>query len=179
MSDLLKKIENQDNRYTKLPIYYVIKRKHWAPCWEGHADQWKYYCCDGIEYDDHIEVIESLVDGGYIEPSERDDYDVDSCFEKFGINHIPVRYEEYESELDPIFLTEERAKAFCDNDRDPTAVTYVKHAGPEIKELIEMAKRAERAEARVVELERIMEVAKLVNPLAPETIYKLIEELER
>ena len=34
-------------------------------------------------------------------------------------------------------------------------------------------------ENKVRRLERIVEVAKMVNPLAPETIYKLIEELER
>ena len=64
--------------------------------------------------------------------------------------------------------------------------------------VIPILERAEKAEARVKELEsrltlsyaidlenkvrrleRIVEVAKMVNPLAPETIYKLIEELER
>jgi len=155
VSDLLKNIETQDNRITELPIYYVIKRQHWVPCWEGECEKEIYVDCDGGEFDSSEDLIDHLIESERIEEDDRGDYDYEDDFESFGFNRVPVRYEEYENELDPIFLTEERAKAFCAGDRDKTAVTYVKHAGAEIKELIEMAMRADKAEAKLRRIEQV------------------------
>ena len=155
MSNLLKNIETQDNRITKLPIYYVIKRKHWVPCWEEQAEDHKWYDCDGGECDSQEELLDHLIECGHIEEEQREAYAHEDDFSDFDWNCVPVRYEEYESEFDPIFLTEEKAKAFCAGDRDKTAVTYVKHAGAEIKELIEMAIGAEKAEAKLRRIEQV------------------------
>lgn len=147
MSDLLKKIRTQDNRCTKLPIYYVIKRKQWVPCWKEQCDKYIWVDKEGKEFHNHEALLDHLVKHEHICAVDRQYLAFENDFSEHGIDHVPVKYEEYESESDPIFLTEESAKSFCENDRDKTAVTYVKHAGRELEELIGLAERAEKAEA--------------------------------
>jgi hypothetical protein len=116
VNNILQEIETQDNRFTRLPIYYVIKRKRWEPCWEEQADKHLWITTDdGIEFEEKEELIDMLISHGYAEEDEREDlenYDELDFEDNYDVSYVPCKYVEYESEFDPIFFTEKRAKAF-------------------------------------------------------------------
>lgn len=128
ITDVITQMINQDNRGTRLPIYYQIQDEKRIPTTEYHSDDYIWFY-DGEEYDSIDDIVEYFKDQGE-EFSGLDaiDLEMEDRLEELGCEKIYIQSIKTYSGM---FLTEKSAENHLKNNRHhygENARTYVFHA---------------------------------------------------
>ena len=147
LKDLINEIDNQDNRMTASPYYYVIQEKVTRPTAEGCGQYIVYFDSDDLVDYTREELIES----------KEIDTDIDYTFDDYldehpEIREIEVKTEWAEPELSNVFFTEKAIEKHIAANKyhwiEPRS--YVKHAwrNPEIESLFKAIREIAESETK-------------------------------
>ena len=166
INKLSKELNEQVTDGQANPRFWSVAQYEYRPCWVHQADKHIFADCEGDTYDTFDEVLEMLIDNGYIDTKYgyEDIDDLKGVYDE--ISEIPVKREHIIMQ-NTMFLTKREVQEHIKSNHyhyNKTVHTYAMTAwrSPQVENLIKLL-TDNTIKAELDKLDRIKEVIKEVN----------------